>query len=140
MSGLKALTFIDYSGLWPGIIYPLSVYIASINYWRHPINDWRRYFDIACSVTSLICQTVQAINHPNFMLYILVMSLTVLFYQLSFYFQHRYLPLSTLSHSLIHIFGNIANYILYSETDEACVNENARINENAYISQIIDEK
>ena len=118
-------------------IYPLSVYITSITYWRHPINDWRRYVDISCSAISFICQTVQAINHPKFISYISVIALAIIFYPLSFYFQHKYLPLSTLSHSLIHIVGNIANYILYSHTDEVC---DISINENNWANDIYNPK
>jgi hypothetical protein len=109
-------------------IYPLIIFIASINYWRHPIDNWRRYLDIACCVLCLLFQTVQSINHPHFMSYISVMGLGVLCYPISFYFQHIYLPLSTLSHSLIHIVGNIANYILY--TNDVC---DISINENEII-------
>ena len=32
-------------------LYPLSVYFASINYWKHPLNDWRRYLDIMYNST-----------------------------------------------------------------------------------------
>ena len=102
-------------------LYPLSVYFASINYWRHPLNDWRRYFDIMCSGICIIGQSINAYGSPNFTYYIITMISGLLCYPISFYFQHKYLPLSTLFHSLIHIVCNIATYILYSYNEEVCI-------------------
>ena len=28
-------------------ILPLGIFVASINYWIHPVNNWRRYIDIS---------------------------------------------------------------------------------------------
>jgi hypothetical protein len=95
-------------------VYPLSVYIASINYWRHPVNGLRRYTDMACAGICIVSQTMDARLYPNFANYLTTMFVGTMFYPLSFYFQYKYLPLSTFSHSLIHIVCNIANYLLYS--------------------------
>ena len=102
-------------------LYPLSVYFTSINYWRHPLNDWRRYFDIMCAGICIIGQTINAYGRPNFNVCLSIMVSGVLCYPFSFYFQDKYLPLSTLFHSLIHIVCNIANYILYSYNEEICI-------------------
>ena len=96
-------------------IYPLGVFAASINYWIHPINNWRRYLDILYATFAIVTQSILAYGMPNFNIYICMMSLSCLCYPLSFYFQHKYLPLSTFCHSLIHIGANIANIILYSD-------------------------
>ena len=100
-------------------ILPLGIFVASINYWIHPVNNWRRYIDISYATFSIVTQSFLAYGLPNFYYYIIIISLSCLCYPLSFYFQDKFLPLSTLSHSLIHIGGNIANIILYSNTTNA---------------------
>ena len=100
-------------------IYPLGVFITSINYWIHPVNNWRRRLDQAIATFSIIGQSIDAIGHPNFNPYIYTMSFATLCYPLSYYFQHKYLPMSTFCHSLIHIVANISNFILYSTNNDS---------------------
>ena len=102
-------------------IYPLGVFIASINYWIHPINNWRRYLDISYATFAIVTQSILTYDLPNFNKYISLMTLSSLCYPLSFYFQHKNLALSTFCHSLIHIGGNIANVILYSDNTNTIV-------------------
>jgi hypothetical protein len=116
-SGLYAL----YNKQYNFAIFPLGVFIASINYWIHPINDWRRYIDMLYAAFAIISQSFYAFDHPNFKPYLFTMIIGTVFYPLSFYFQHTYLPLSTLCHSLIHIVANIANFILYTNTIDTSV-------------------
>ena len=102
-------------------IYPLGVFIASINYWIHPINNWRRYLDISYATFAIVTQSILSYDLPNVNKYISLMTLSSLCYPLSFYFQHKNLALSTFCHSLIHIGGNIANIILYSDNTNTIV-------------------
>ena len=124
-SGIYAL----YKKQYNFAIYPLGVFITSINYWIHPIHDWRRYIDMLYVTFAIISQSFYAFEHPNFKPYFITILIGALFYPVSRYFQSVYLPLSTLCHSMIHIVANIANCILYSDTD---INEdiNTDINED----------
>jgi hypothetical protein len=117
----SCLTFISglyglYKKQYNFAILPLGIFVASINYWVHPVNNWRRYLDISYASFALITHSILAYGLPNFNYYIIILSLSCLCYPVSFYFQEKFLPLSTFSHSLIHIGGNIANIILYSNT------------------------
>ena len=112
VSGIYAL----YKKQYNFAIYPLGVFITSINYWIHPINDWRRYVDMIYVTFAIISQSFCAVEHPNFKPYLITIVIGVLFYPVSRYFQTIYLPLSTLCHSMIHIVANIANFILYTDT------------------------
>ena len=113
VSGIYAL----YKKQYNFAIYPLGVFITSINYWIHPINDWRRYVDMTYVTFAIISQSFYAFEHPNFKPYFITILIGALFYPVSRYFQNIYLPLSTLCHSMIHIVANIANFILYSDTN-----------------------
>ena len=112
-------------GLYQGTLlgfFPLAVFIASINYWRYPVNGYRRYFDIFTAIISAVMQTYYARNYPNFIKYVIILVIGVGFYPLSNWIQHEQLPqdraliLSTFFHSMIHIVCNVANYVLYTET------------------------
>jgi hypothetical protein len=100
--------------------FPLAVFIASINYWRNPVNGFRRYFDIFVAGICAIMQTYYAWSSPNFAKYIITLVIGAGFYPLSNWIQHEQLPqdrtliLSTFFHSMIHIVCNIANYVLYT--------------------------
>ena len=97
----------------PNCVYPFIVYLASINYWRNPVLGWRRNIDIATACICVTCQTISVRNHPNFNQYIITMFLGTLFYPVSEYLRYKnFMHLSTLSHSMIHIVCNIANYLL----------------------------
>ena len=102
-------------------LFPLGVFIASINYWIHPINNWRRYLDISYASFAIVTQSILTQTLSNFTPYISLLSLSCICYPLSFYFQHKNLPLSTFCHSLIHIVANIANIILYSDNTNTIV-------------------
>lgn len=112
ISGLYAL----YKQQYNFAIFPLGVFITSINYWIHPIDNWRRYIDMLYVSFAIITQSFVAYGHPNFKLYLITIIIGALFYPISIYFKNIYLPLSTLCHSMIHIVANIANFILYSDT------------------------
>ena len=77
-------------------IIPAGVYVNSINYWRNPTMGLRRNVPI---ITRL---------------YFTLIILSVAAYPISYWFQWRkqYVT-STFTHSLIHLFANIANIILY---------------------------
>ena len=96
------------------IVYPFGVFITSINYWKNPTNGWRRTLDQTAVRLSLIIQTYNATGLTNFMPYSFITFVSAIFYPLGFYYQYKYLPMSTFCHSLIHIGGNIGNIILYS--------------------------
>jgi len=110
VSGLFGL----YKKQYKFVIYPLSVFVASVNYWRHPVNNWRRRIDQTFATFSIISQTINAIGMPNYNPYLITMSSATICYPLGYYFQHKYLPMSTFCHSLIHIVANVSNFILYS--------------------------
>lgn len=125
-------------GLYQGTLlgfFPLAVFIASINYWRNPINGFRRYVDIFVAGISAVMQTYYARNYPNFIKYVIILVIGAGFYPLSNWIQpseqssraafppnveslamntQESLLISTVFHSMIHIVCNVANYVLYT--------------------------
>jgi hypothetical protein len=96
-------------------IIPGGVYVNSINYWRNPTFGLRRNIDIGYAVYGVIYQSFVAYSLPVFpKLYFALITLSVASYPISylFHWKKQYIA-STFAHSLIHLFGNIANIALY---------------------------
>ena len=98
-------------------VYPLGIFITSVNHWQNPTIGWRQTLDQTAVRLSLISQTYNAIGLTNFLPYSIAMAISAIFYPLGYYFQYKYLPMSTVCHSLIHIGANIGNLILYSSNN-----------------------
>ena len=98
------------------VIFPGTIFVTSLNYWRNPrYNTWERTLDVGCvhsSVAYNIFRSFGAEYAYPFYVYILV---GLLCYILSNY-NHRQkrLYLSSFFHSLVHVFGNMAILYLYS--------------------------
>ena len=97
-------------------VFPGAIFVTSINYWRNPrFNSWERTFDVTCvhsSVAYNIFRSFGAEYSNTFYMYIVV---GLLCYLLSNY-NHRQnrLYVSSFFHSLVHLFGNMAVWYLYS--------------------------
>lgn len=102
-------------------MYPLSIFMTSVNYWRHPENNWHRYMDQIVVRGSLFSHTMKAVGLPNFHSYLVTMGFSAICYPLSYFYQNKYLPMSVFLHSLLHIGANIANIILYSDSSNIIV-------------------
>ncbi len=90
------------------------VFLTSINYWKYPINNWRRKVDMFCVYITIIYKIIKAYNIKHNIYYYSALTFALSFYMFSLYFSKKNkLWLSTLSHSMLHIFGNISNIILY---------------------------
>ena len=97
-------------------LVPGAIFVTSINYWRNPrFNSWERTLDVACvhsSVAYNIFRSFGAEYSNMFYMYIVV---GLFCYILSNY-NHRQnrLYVSSFFHSLVHVFGNVAVFYLYS--------------------------
>jgi len=84
-------------------------FITSINYWRHPIYSWRRNVDICFVCSSYIYNMFNANKTYYAMWYYTFACIAGSFYLLSwFYYNKKQYWLSTYSHGMVHVFGNIA--------------------------------
>jgi len=75
----------------------------------------RRNVDIGYALYGVVYQLLVAYSLPIFpRLYFTLITLSVAAYPISylFYWRKKYIT-STFTHSLIHLFGNIANIVLY---------------------------
>lgn len=96
------------------VIVPFSVYCSSLLHWQHPTQSWRRALDITVCNSALFYQLYQAQNASHKLPYYFTTALAAAFYPLSLYFyKKRQTKLATFSHSLLHICGNLSNFILY---------------------------
>jgi len=94
---------------------PIGVWLTSINYWHFPIYSWRRNLDITYVTLALTYQVCKSYSSKNIKQYCLITGLGISFYPLSWYlYKKKYLWSSTIAHSMIHIFGSLANVILYT--------------------------
>lgn len=93
---------------------PLSVWLTSIIYWWKPDYSIRRYFDIYIVNTSLFYQLMRSVDCENRVAYWITLFIGSSFFPLGCYLHPINTWASTLCHSMVHIFGNISNVILYS--------------------------
>lgn len=93
---------------------PLGVWLTSINYWWKPDYSWRRYFDITYVNISLLYQLMRSIDCENRVSYWITLFIGCSFFPIGCYLHTTSSWASTLCHSMVHIFGNISNFILYS--------------------------
>lgn len=93
------------------------VWLTSLNYWRLPDYSWRRYFDITCVNIALGYHMFHAYRNTNATAYYAVVSLGISFYFIGVYFFYKQDSwASTVCHANVHLFGNVANTILYAGT------------------------
>jgi hypothetical protein len=112
--GLISSCFALYKQFYDFAFLSFIVFLTSINYWKFPINNWRRKVDMFCVQCGLTYKIIKAYNVKENYYYYTVLSFALSFYIFSLYFSKKNkLWLSTLSHSLLHFFGNISNIILY---------------------------
>ena len=97
-------------------VFPGAIFLTSINYWRNPrFNSWERTLDVACVYSSVaynIFRSFGAEYSNTFYMYIVI----GLFCYLLSNYNHRQnrLYASSFFHSLVHVFGNVAVWYLYS--------------------------
>lgn len=112
LSGIYALK----KRLYNLAMVPIGVWLTSINYWYYPIYSWRRNLDMTYVTFALIYQVIKSYSSKNIKSYCLITGLAVSFYPLSWYlYKKKYFWSSTISHSMIHVFGSLANVILYAD-------------------------
>lgn len=96
-------------------IVPLGVWVTSINYWRNPVYGWRRNLDLTYVPFALTYQLYRARNMPFFTDYCIITGVAVMCYPVAWYLHTiGWAWGGIVAHSGIHVFGNIANLILYS--------------------------
>jgi len=112
---LGSAIYAMYNGYYGMAFFPAGVFLTSINYWRNPDYSWRRYLDIGYVIFALLCQLYKAYWAEYGYEYCMVTFIAISFYILGIYYTKNSLHWhSTYSHCLLHIFANIANFILYS--------------------------
>jgi|688.fasta_scaffold179679_2 hypothetical protein len=96
-------------------IGPFCVWFNSINYWRNPIYGLRRNMDICLGLIALSFHIFNSHKSTYGLTYQYMMAITLLFYPFSWIlYKYEYFWMSTIVHSMLHVFGNLANVILYS--------------------------
>ena len=96
-------------------ILPAGVYFNSLNYWRQPLPGWRRNVDIIWGCSSLTYQIYVACCMQVSYWYFVFCFMSVICYPFEYIVQsQKQYTAVTILHGFLHIFGNIANLILYS--------------------------
>jgi hypothetical protein len=95
------------------------VFCTSVNYWRKPMNDWRRTMDKSCLFVYVLYFFYRANNSKYIYLFYNNLIGMIYFYMLSKYFGKKQMYWrSVYSHSMIHFIANLSNILLCS--DELC--------------------
>ena len=94
---------------------PLSVGLTTLLFWSHPVAGWRRWLDIAVSMTGAAFLLVAAADAENRTPYYALKLAAMACYPVGHYWHNRgFVWRGTLWHGGIHILGNLANAVLYS--------------------------
>jgi hypothetical protein len=92
-----------------------SVFLTSINYWKHPIKGFRRNIDMMMVGLSITYNSFYVYDCVYGHYYIRMIILGIMIYIFSgFLYKKNYLGLSTLLHCKVHLLSNIANYLLFT--------------------------
>jgi hypothetical protein len=95
--------------------FTFAVFLSSINYWRKPDYSWRRYLDMTVVQIAFWYHIIRAYNSQyHTIYYITVWSAAGCFPIAICYYKKKMYWKSTYTHSMVHIFGNLSNVILYS--------------------------
>lgn len=97
-------------------IVPLGVWATSVNYWRNPMYGWRRNLDLTFVPVALTYQLYRSRNLPHFTDYCIMSGVACACYPVGWYLHNiGWVWAGIVAHSGIHVFGNIANILLYSK-------------------------
>jgi len=104
-----------YNGYYTISLCPAGVFLTSINYWRNPVNSWRRKLDMVNVFLTLSYQLYIA-NRAEYRVPFYTTTLIAgSMYPLALYYSNKKLYWhSTYAHCALHVIANIANIILYS--------------------------
>ena len=97
-------------------VFPSAIFLTSLNYWRNPrFNSWQRTLDVGCVQSSVVYSIFRSSGAENAYPFCTYMTIGLFCYLLSNY-NHRLkrLYVSSMFHSLVHVFGNVAIVYLYS--------------------------
>ena len=104
-----------YKGYYELALIPFGVFLTSLIYWYKPQNCWRRTLDVTYVKFALIYNLIRAWNSEFYILYYMTFVIGSCFYPLGIYlYNNNFFWESTYAHSMLHIFANISNIILYS--------------------------
>ena len=97
-------------------LFSIGAVLTSTNYWKYPLyNSWTRYIDIIYIQISLYTHMYYGfyskINKGYF--YFIIIGISSYF--VSYYLKEN-LHYSTMFHLMVHVFGCIANIVLYSDS------------------------
>lgn len=111
---LSSVLYSIYRGHYHITIYPTGILLTSLNYWRYPLNDWRRTTDIIVVVSSISQHVIVAYTAENGTYFYYLLALSILFYFVGHYLYNKHLWASTIAHSMLHVFLNVAALVLYA--------------------------
>jgi hypothetical protein len=99
------LNLFDYTAL------STFVFMTSLNYWRYPLNNYRRKIDMSAVTTYFIYQNINAIKHIkcHFYYFFVIMGLFCYYNSNKTKCHNK----SSLWHCGLHLCANISNIIFY---------------------------
>ena len=115
---LSSSVYAIYKGHYNLAFIPGGVFLTSINYWRKPeIWSWRRYLDLGYVNTALLYQLYKVyINNAQYAKeYYCITGIATICYPIGvYYYKKKQYWKHITFHGALHIFANIANFILYT--------------------------
>ncbi len=107
-----------YLGMYDFTLIATGVFVNSINYWRHPIQGWRRQIDMLWACGGCLYQmhaSFRVESYAYFLGYWVMVALALVSYRVARRYgrvEHDF-DASSKWHMSLHLWGNISNMILY---------------------------
>lgn len=123
----KVIWFFSFIHLFAGIyglinkhyipaLLSIGAVLTSTNYWKYPLcNSWARYIDIIYIQISLYTHMYYGFYSKLNKGYFYFITIGISSYFVSNYLKEN-LHYSTMFHLMVHVFGSIANIVLYSDS------------------------
>lgn len=103
-----------YRGHYTLVFAPVTIFLTSVNYWRHPTNSWRRLIDVMCSLILCVYQGQLAWTSEYATIYYLLVLSGLSCYPIGYHYYNKGMQLeSVYLHVLLHVFMCISSLILY---------------------------
>ena len=112
---LAPMLFAIYKGYYFLSLFPLGIFLTSINYWCYPVRCWRRNIDIIwVSISATYLGLVAYKSENGYLYYICLTILISSYFASNLVSKMRYQWTSTALHSCTHLFGCLGQFFLYN--------------------------
>ena len=112
---ITPVLFALYNGYYFLSLFPLGVFLTSINYWCYPVRCWRRNVDMLwVAFASIYLNIIAYKSEYGYLWYISFATAVLAYFASNIASKLSYQWTSTAFHSCVHLFGCVGQLFLYN--------------------------